>query len=68
MLMSTRKGKHTLKIAAQKIGVSDARLRQLIAKGECEAEKWEDPIFPAGYVWLVSNKEIERLKAERTEK
>lgn len=74
--MSIIDGTESVKDAANLIGVTDGRLRQLIrnfyercptGKGkpkenECRALKIESPMFPAGHAWQVPRDEINRLK------
>lgn len=75
--MSIIHNTYSVKEAAELIGITSGRLRQMIiAYGErspsrkatptgyeCRAEKYEAPIFPAGYIWQVPQSEVDRLKA-----
>lgn len=77
MSVSIIKGTKSVKDAAAEIGVTGRTLRQWITnyyercpggKGkpgpnECRAEKKEDPVFPAGYIYQVPLEEIDRLRA-----
>ena len=76
MDVSIIKGTVTVKKAAELIGISSSRLRQMIRKyevrcpsgtskplpDECKAIKVESEMFPAGHAWQVPPKEINRLK------
>lgn len=69
-------GMHSVKKAAELIGVTSSRLRQMIrayyercpsgkckpTATECVAVKVEDDVFPAGHAWKVPMNEINRLK------
>lgn len=81
MTVSILKGTKNVKQAAEMIGVTDRCLRNWIknfyercpgGRGtpgncECKAEKIEDEMFPAGYIWQVPLEEIIRLRdAERS--
>ena len=61
--MSTRTPKTHLTVAqaAREIGITPGRLLQMIRAGECEADKFESEMFPAGYAYEVPIKEIDRL-------
>ena len=61
MIMSTPKTKMTLKQAADYIGVTEGRLRQLIREGSLKAEKIAAPMAQ-GFYYLVSESEAKRLK------
>jgi transposase-like protein len=77
MSVSIIKGTKSVKEAAAEIGVTDRTLRQWIANfidrcpsgrgkprnNECRAEKVEDLMFPAGYVYQVPVDEVERLRS-----
>jgi excisionase family DNA binding protein len=63
--MSIKKNMLTTQEAARELGVTDARIRQMIIEGACKAEKYEGEIFPAGYIWLVPQQEINRIREKR---
>lgn len=77
MSVSIIKGTKSVKDAAATIGVTDRTLRQWITnyfercpsgrgqpgQNECRAEKIEDHVFPAGYVYQIPVEEIERLRS-----
>lgn len=74
--MSIIKGTITVKRAAELIGITDSRLRQMIRAysvrcphgrgtplaGECKAIKVESEMFPSGHAWQVPPEEVRRLK------
>lgn len=45
----------TAKQAAEKLGVNDSRVRQLIASGKLPAEKY-------GNLWLIKEKDLEMVQ------
>lgn len=75
--MSIIKGTKSVKDAAAEIGVTGRTLRQWISNffercpsgrgkpgaNECRADKIEDEVFPAGYVYQIPLEEIERLRS-----
>jgi hypothetical protein len=78
MSMSITSGTKSVKDAAAEIGVTRQCLCRWIkafylrcptgrgkpGRNECRAEKLEDDIFPAGFVWEVPAEEIKRLRGE----
>jgi hypothetical protein len=53
---------YRLSEAAEKLGCSSSRLRQLVLSGECQATRVESPLVPTGYYWIVNEAEIARLR------
>ncbi len=47
--------KLTAKQAAEKLGVNDSRIRQLISSGKLQAEKY-------GNLWLIEEKDLESVQ------
>ena len=74
--MSIIEGTEDVKKAAELIGITTGRLRQMIRaynkrcpsrrssplESECRAEKFESPMFAAGHVWQVPTSEIKRIR------
>ena len=53
---------YRLSEAAEKLGISHVRMRQLVQRGQCQATRVDSPLVPTGYYWIVSEAEITKLK------
>jgi hypothetical protein len=63
MHMAISKGRLSVTAAAEAIGVTPGRVRQLIRKGEIKAVKAETHLVGAGYYWEVPRSEVNRIAA-----
>ena len=73
--MSIIQNMYSVTEAAELIGISTGRLRQMIIHynkrspngraeprgNECKAVPYKGKMFPKGYIWQISKEEIERL-------
>lgn len=57
---------YTLAQAAQKIGMTKGRLKQMAQDGSIKTKKKESPVTAAGYYYLISQSEVDRLQRDRS--
>lgn len=65
MSIDDRETTMLLSEAANFIGVTSGRLRQMIRAGECRAKKVETPLTRTGYVYTITLPEARRLRDNR---